>query len=213
MNNKKYLRNKPKGFGNNILGGEGISGTQLESGSKMDLNGKEVIVVSQRILKNFTTVSDGEKEFEVETDKLKFIEEPFSNYYLGNFINPDFPMYITGLLTDGIICRNDIEQAKTYNVKYDKIVRIPISEEWLKKLNLVIDKTIDGNNFYRLDNFLVCSVNNEEFYYCKDYENKIQRLFFIDEVQNKLKFSGRIMNFDELPLDVQELVKKASENK
>lgn len=75
MRNPKYLRNKPKGFGNNISDGTGISGTRLESGSKMDLNGKEVIVVSQRILKNFTTVSDGEKEFEVGTDKLKIINE------------------------------------------------------------------------------------------------------------------------------------------
>jgi len=75
MRNAKYLRNKPKGFGNNILGGEGISGIRLESGSKMDFNGKEVIVVTQRALRNFTTVSDGDKEFEVETDKLKIINE------------------------------------------------------------------------------------------------------------------------------------------
>lgn len=75
MRNPKYLGNKPKGFGNNILGGQGISGIELESGSKMDLNGKEVIFVRQRILKNFTTVSDGEKEFEVETNKLKIIKK------------------------------------------------------------------------------------------------------------------------------------------
>lgn len=54
-----------------LLSKGGIAGKTLEKDLVMVLDGSvEVTVKSQRILKNFTTVFDGDKEFEVSTDRL-----------------------------------------------------------------------------------------------------------------------------------------------
>ena len=62
---------KTASYKSSLLSKGGITGKTLEKDSVMVLDGSvEVTVKSQRILKNFTTVFDGNKEFEVSTDRL-----------------------------------------------------------------------------------------------------------------------------------------------
>ena len=58
-------------YKSSLLTNGGIAGKTLKKDSVMVLDGSvEVTVKSQRILKHFTTVFDGDKEFEVSTDRL-----------------------------------------------------------------------------------------------------------------------------------------------
>lgn len=62
---------KTASYKSSLLSKGGITGKKLEKDSVMVLDGSvEVTVKEQRILQNYTTVFDGDKEFEVATDRL-----------------------------------------------------------------------------------------------------------------------------------------------
>lgn len=76
MRKTKSIARKPTHSDNSLIPESGITGTKLNQGDKMLLYNQTIVsVIEQRPLRNFTTVSDGVKLFEVQTDKLTKINE------------------------------------------------------------------------------------------------------------------------------------------